>query len=149
MAKSNAVKRLERILADEDYGPKLARMNRADEARVLDLIDRNKGREARSEITRLDEARRARVRERRSSKTKAAPKFDIEQMRRDAFRNMYGKLHNKLKYDEGNNRKFSKLMDKTDAEFATHASRMELEDSARAMPYIDLDGTDVNPFWYH
>jgi hypothetical protein len=54
----NAERRLAALLRDEEYGPKLARLNRADERIVLDLIDQNKGREARKELNRLDDARR-------------------------------------------------------------------------------------------
>lgn len=60
MARSNASRRLNRILRDEDYGPKLVRLNRADQRTVLELIDANRGAQARREILRLDEARRRR-----------------------------------------------------------------------------------------
>jgi len=55
-----AQKRLKRILDNEDYGPKLARLNRTDERRVLDLIDQNKMPEARKLIIELDRARKER-----------------------------------------------------------------------------------------
>lgn len=54
----NAERRLRAILNDEQYGPKLVRLNRADERRVLDLIEQNRGAEARKTILQLDEARR-------------------------------------------------------------------------------------------
>lgn len=54
----NAKRRLNRILADEDYGPKLARLGRRDQREVLELIEQNRGREARAAIVRLDERRR-------------------------------------------------------------------------------------------
>lgn len=60
MAQTNASRRLTRILRDEDYGPKLVRLNRTDQRHVLDLIDANRGAQARREILRLDEQRRAR-----------------------------------------------------------------------------------------
>lgn len=60
MAQSNASRRLNRILRDEDYGPKLVRLNRADQRHILDLIDANRGAQARREIIRLDAERRAR-----------------------------------------------------------------------------------------
>ena len=60
MAQSNASRRLNRILRDEDYGPKLVRLNRADQRTILELIDANRGAQARREILRLDEARRRR-----------------------------------------------------------------------------------------
>ena len=58
MAQTNASRRLNRILRDEDYGPKLVRLNRADQRHILDLIDDNRGAQARREILRLDAERR-------------------------------------------------------------------------------------------
>lgn len=60
MAQSNASRRLNRLLRDEDYGPKLVRLNRRDQRHILDLIDANRGAQARREILRLDAERRAR-----------------------------------------------------------------------------------------
>lgn len=51
-------RRLRRLLLDEDYGPKLARLNVAETARVLRLIELNRGADARELITQLDKARR-------------------------------------------------------------------------------------------
>jgi hypothetical protein len=53
-----AKRRLNALLRDDEYGPLLARLNRADERRVLDLIYDNKGREARKLLVNLDTARR-------------------------------------------------------------------------------------------
>lgn len=61
MAQSNASRRLGRILRDEDYGPKLVRLSRADQRQILDLIDANRGAQARKEIIRLDAERRRRT----------------------------------------------------------------------------------------
>lgn len=60
MAQSNASRRLTRILRDEDYGAKLVRLNRTEQRHILDLIDANRGAQARREIVRLDAERRAR-----------------------------------------------------------------------------------------
>ena len=57
----NATRRLNTILANEDFGPKLARLNRDDERKVLDLIDQNRGREARELIIELDVKRREKI----------------------------------------------------------------------------------------
>jgi hypothetical protein len=54
----SAKRRLATLLRDEEYGPKLARLNRKDERIVLDLIYENRGREARTELDRLDAGRR-------------------------------------------------------------------------------------------
>lgn len=53
-----AKRRLAALLRDEEYGPKLVRLNRTDERRVLDLIYDNRGREARQVLTDLDAGRR-------------------------------------------------------------------------------------------
>lgn len=55
-----AKRRLSVLLRDVDYGPKLVRLNRADERHVLDLVYENRGREARQAIDDLDSARRRR-----------------------------------------------------------------------------------------
>jgi len=55
-----AKRRLALLLRDEEYGPKLVRLNRADERRVLDLVYEGKGREARAAIDDLDSGRRRR-----------------------------------------------------------------------------------------
>ena len=65
MAQSNASRRLTRILRDEDYGPKLVRLNRTDQRHILNLIDANRGAQARREILRLDAERRRRTAVRR------------------------------------------------------------------------------------
>lgn len=53
-------RRVRTLLLDEDYGPALARLNRADTAHVLSLVHQNRGVEARREIIRLDHERRQR-----------------------------------------------------------------------------------------
>lgn len=65
MAQTNASRRLNRILRDEDYGAKLVRLSRTDQRKILDLIDNNRGAQARREINRLDAERRAHVTVRR------------------------------------------------------------------------------------
>jgi hypothetical protein len=62
MTQTNASRRLNRILRDEDYGARLVRLNRTDQRRILDLIDANRGAQARREILRLDAERIARSR---------------------------------------------------------------------------------------
>lgn len=140
MAKSNAVKRLERILNDEDYGPKLARLNRKDETYVLDLIDRNKGREARKEILRLDTERRER---RRGS--------SIVQLRAKA----YTRLRAMLKGKPATQKRGVSLMNKDQLNYATSASDSQIRDRAKAQTrdqdptaYPDDLEIEYNVFWY-
>ena len=143
------MKRLERVLNNEDYGPKLARMNRADERRILDMIDRNVHyTKVHKEIDRLDEARRTKQRVRRTRVKRPVVK-SIEQMRRDAFLHMNAQLRNKWKYKEETNRKYVNVMDKQDLDRAMTASKRELEDLGRAPAYVDLGDIEINPFWYH
>src|SRR5882757_1004534 len=61
MAASVYNRRLATLLADEDYGPALARLNRAETAEVLRLVQENRGQQARLEILRLDARRRAKA----------------------------------------------------------------------------------------
>lgn len=63
MARDAASRRLQRILADKDYGPKLVRLSPSDQRTVLDLISENQGREARASINELDANRREREEE--------------------------------------------------------------------------------------
>jgi hypothetical protein len=51
-------RRVNTLLNNEDYGPKLARLGAHDQRTVLELVYQNRGREARSEIVRLDRERR-------------------------------------------------------------------------------------------
>jgi hypothetical protein len=55
-----AKRRLHALLRDEEYGPKLARLNRHDERVVLDLVYEGKGLEARRALNDLDAGRRRR-----------------------------------------------------------------------------------------
>ena len=132
-ADRNAIARLRTLLRDEDYGPKLARLRGADERRVLDLVEQNRGREARAAILDADERRRAHEREAR---------------RRTLFRraadNVAAQHSAPLRAVERH------LADATDAElrFAAGASRDQLVARAR-LPPRTLDRRDINPFWYH
>jgi hypothetical protein len=135
VAKSNAMKRLERILSDEEYGPKLARLNRKDEAHVLDLIDRNKGREARKEILRLDTERR----ERRRGTSARLP--TIDQLRAKA----YTRLRAMLKGKPATQQKGVSLMNTDQLNFALTGTADQLRAKAAEYPDIDLD---FNVFWY-
>ncbi len=61
MALSSAEKaerrRLNAILADEDYGPRLVRLPKSEQRKILDLISANKGKEARAKIVSFSETR--------------------------------------------------------------------------------------------
>ena len=135
---SSAERRLARILSDEDYGPKLARLRGQDEKRVLTLIDQNKGREARQEILRLDEARRAK---RRASGVSRPEK---ERKAVDNISRQFGRVN------LGKVRANVKLMTGPELDFATTATQDELTAKARRPANrVDTKGNDVNPFWYH
>jgi len=137
MAKSNAMKRLERILGDEEYGPKLVRLNRKDEAYVLDLIDQNKGREARKEILRLDKERIAR--RRKPTKTSKSP--TIGELRAKA----YARLRAMLKGKPATQKKGVSLMNVDQLNFALVATADQLR--AKAAEYPDIE-VEMNVFWY-
>lgn len=66
----NYQRRVQRLLSDETYGPMLARLNRADTARVLTLVQQNKPAEARAELVRLDAERRKRETEERDRRAR-------------------------------------------------------------------------------
>lgn len=143
MATSQAAKRLARILSNEDYGPKLARMNRRDEAYILQLIDENKGKKARSEIVRLDKERRERRRQRSRQ-----PSYVIDKnvMRRRAADNIIRQVRGKPSTVKRN----VEYMDDSDLTFAVDASRTDIIERAKRRAYITAPDIDyeINPFWY-
>ena len=78
-------RRLRSILLNEDYGPKLVRLSNADQQRVLQLVNQNKGREARTLITELDTGRR-----RRNSTARRAKRYaNLNTVNRTLFWNDY------------------------------------------------------------
>lgn len=139
-ADRNALRRLQRLLDDDEYGPKLARLRGADEQRVLQLIDENRGREARAEILAADERRRTAARataRRRLEKTAV----DNQMTRhREGGTNPY-----RPGLEEG-----ARLMSDADLRFASRATRDQLVARARQPPrFLTPRGEDWNPFWYH
>lgn len=135
---SNAEKRLARILSDEDYGPKLARLRGQDEKRILTLIDENKGREARKEILRLDEARRAKRRVTAVSRPEKERKAIANILLQQDFVNPKRVAANVA------------LMTIAELDFAGTATKDGLDTKARLPPSRkNTRGDDVNPFWYH
>lgn len=140
MAKSTAQRRLERILNDEEYGPKLARLRGESERRVLNLIDENKGREARKLILELDEERRTKQRE---SSLSTLRKKAIERLT-DMWRGQKRKSTIITGVDN---------MTRDELNFALTADYMSLVNRARQppdrIPKGVPDGVDINVFWYH
>jgi hypothetical protein len=132
----NAAARLRTILASEEYGPKLARLHGAEERRVLDLIDANRGREARAEILRADAARLERERQRRRALLIHHAAVNTVRQHR-AYGTTYDIAVSHLRYGtDANLRK------------AATASKDELDLLAREPPR-ELPPRNHNPFWYH
>jgi hypothetical protein len=124
---------LRSLLSDENYGPKLARLRGADERRVLDLVEANRGSEARQYITSADERRRERERQARKAT-----------LYRRAVANVAAQHSAPVLAVERH------LADATEAElrFAAGATRDQLVQRAR-MPPRTLEAREINPFWYH
>lgn len=139
MARSNAERRLTALLANEEYGPKLARLRGDDERRVLSLIEQNRGKEARAEINRLDEARR----EKRRAKS-----LSTEEKRERAVTNI---LRQEPRANRNNVTMRVFLMDDDDLAFAAVASKDDLHRRARERPayHHPRTGDEINAFWYH
>jgi hypothetical protein len=135
-ADRNAAARLRRILADEDYGPKLARLRGSEERRVLDLIDAGRGKEARAEILRADEQRRER------SRVQARARL----LHNAALNTVRQHRHYGTTYDMA----VANLRHGTDADLrrAATADDEELHRLAAAPPR-EMHPIDRNPFWYH
>lgn len=148
MADRNALRRLKAILEDEEYGPKLARLNRADERKVLDLIESNpggRGKAYRDEIIRLDKARLDKARQRRQ--VKKAPQVDIDALRQRAYVNMRRVLDGKPQTIK----RGVSLMTIEEALFAAKEGPWRLKDRARepTRKYIvNEQEIEINPFWY-
>jgi hypothetical protein len=116
-----------------------------DEARILRLIDQNKGEEARREILRLDEERRARQRATRrtpqSAKKRLTRKAKIEAattniLRKVPFANVTTVSRNVGYMTDG------------ELDFAMDATTDELRSKAVG-PARSMAGKPFNPFWYH
>lgn len=136
-ADRNARRRLQTLLADEDYGPKLARLRGEDERRVLRLVEQNRGKEARAAIDEADARRRARVRaQRRETLVRAAVNNE--------------RVQHRDHYEINESAVRAHLADASDAElrFIARASRQQLVDRAREPPRV-LPDREYNPFWYH
>lgn len=153
MARNSAEQRLLRILSNEDYGPKLARLRGDEERYILRLIDQNKGKEARREILRLDEERRARERAKRAAKRSPSPKPTIrgptrKEKERRAIANILRQTGGKA-----SRKRVSQnvaYMSDDELDFAMLADFNSLARRAKLPPdRMSATGDDLNPFWYH
>lgn len=139
---TNEEKRLRRILLDEDYGPKLVRLNPRDQREILDLISENRGKDARRRITELDEQRRSAMR--RPAK---GARRTLAAKRRDAIENINRRLEglaNQSRVIIG----VSHMRD-DELDFAIQANAEQLRNAARQAPTVSTREGDINPFWYH
>lgn len=146
MAKSAAMRRLESILNNEEYGPKLVRLNRTDEAYILDLVDRNQGLKARKEILRLDEQRRSNARERRQARK--APVIDINALRAKAYAKMRRSFNNSHPHRVKRNLSYATS---SDLEYIIESTpdeiRAKAADRGNIRTYED-DDIELNVYWY-
>jgi hypothetical protein len=136
----NALRRLQRLLDDEDYGPKLARLRGTDEQHVLGLISRNQGAAARAEINAAD------ARRRETARASARMRLEKRAVDNQHARHREGGTHPRRAALEGG----ARLMSDTDLRFAAGATRDQLVQRARQPPkHLTPRGEDWNPFWYH
>lgn len=139
MAKSAAVRRLERILFDtapEEYGPKLFRLNKKDQDYILGRIERGENAQVtRREILRLDKERLA------AKRARKAKLPTIEEMRKKA----YARLRMMLKGKPATQQKGVSLMNKDQLNLALTAPADVLRRKAAEYPDIDIE---FNVFWY-
>lgn len=157
MARSPAERRLQRILSNEDYGPKLARLRGEDERYILRLIDQNKGKLARREILRLDEERRARERAKRAARRAAKRSSTPRQLIRGPTREQRERLAiaNILRQTGGKASRTRvtlnvSYMNDEELDFAAIADINGLARRAKRPPdRKTATGDDLNPFWYH
>lgn len=150
MAKSAAVRRLERILFDvspEEYGPKLFRLSKKDQDYILGRIERNENAQVtRREILRLDKERLERNRA-----TRAAKLDPIERLRKKA----YARLRAMLKGKPATQQKGVDNMNRKQLNFAVNAPVDAIRHKAKAQnrdqdptAYPDDLEIEYNVFWY-
>ena len=138
-AERNALRRLQRLLDDDEYGPMLARLRGNDERRVLELIDRNQGRAARAEIRAAD------ARRREARRISARRQLEGRATRNMIIRHLEGGVRvNEQGIAEG-----ASLMTDSELRFAEKATRDQLVQRARQPPAVLTPRGDTNPFWYH
>lgn len=152
MASDPAQRRLAYILSDETYGPALARLRGEDERRVLDLIEQNRGKEARRAILEADERRRERERERaRERRTRQRVRTVIrtrEQREANAVANILALFGRKA--SAVNVRRNVGYMTDDELDFTADANEDSLTlRASRPADRTDTRGKDINPFWYH
>lgn len=139
-ALTNAMRRLDRVLADEDYGPKLARLRGEDERRILERISSGDGirsRALRDDIDAADQRRRTHARERRQRTLLQRAVDNVLQQHR----------HRPRTSEQGIRRNLSAATQR-ELTFAERATHDELVVRARERPR-DVEGYEINPFWYH
>lgn len=136
----NAIRRLQRILDDEDYGPRLARLRGSDERAILARISRGEGlrdRALRDEIDAADARRRARERERRRRSLYERAVDNTFDVHRDIPRTRLEGIQRALSFATPD-----------ELRFAAKADHDELVVRARERPR-NIEGIEINPFWYH
>lgn len=152
MAKSAAVKRLERILFDtapEEYGPKLFRLKAKDRDYILGRIERGENAQVtRREILRLDKER---IERRRATRATKAKPLTIEQLRAKA----YTRLRQMLRGKPATQQKGVDNMNRKQLNFSVNAPVDAIRRKARAQnrqqdptAYPDDLEIEYNVFWY-
>jgi len=144
LASDSARKRLAYILSDEFYGPKLARLRGDEERRVLELIDQNRGKQARDAILKYDEKRRERQRLKRPKRALRTR----EQRESIAVANILRIFGAKANVHSV--RRNTGYMTDSELDFAGDASEDALVLKAVGPEdRNDIRGKRINPFWYH
>lgn len=137
-------RRLRALLLDEDYGPKLARLNVADTTRVLRLVEANRGAEARKMIVELDERRRSDVTEKRKERDRSATiKYIIKELIRVGTNDPVNSSTVALGVGvmSAGQRAASKAMDGEELR-SSAGSRTNIQ-------WVSPYGKFWNPWWYH
>lgn len=134
-----AARRLQRLLKDPKYGPKLRHLPRGEQRRISDLVASNQGRQARRELLAADEARRAarNLADRTRRRTRA------EQGALDNLRRMLPEARTSRV------QRNIEQMSFRDLKFAREAGRSELRDRATNGKRIVVGTKEINLFWYH
>lgn len=143
MANSSVyTRRVNSLIADEDYGPALARLGREDTGQVLLLVQAGDMRGARREILRRDAERRAAETARRDRRRRQSVMSHIQRELRDAA----------LNYNQATVAFGVSLMTRGEVETTLAMDAAEIQDAAADPTNIKMymmSTVEHNVWWYH
>lgn len=138
-SKTPLARRLSRFTRDPHYGPKLSRLPKGEQRRLLDMVTAGQGRQARKDLLVTEQARRetrnAQARQRRLDRSVDTALHNVRRQLPEARTERMKDRFSQMTWQE--------------RKFAQTATREELRERARNGPKtITINGVEINPFWY-